>query len=191
MSSSDPATSRHPAAGKRLGADRTPEAPLRVLGIDPGIANLGLGVVEELRREARLVGSVTVKTSARQAQTQRLLHLRGELVDYIELHRPQVIAIEGQYFHRQREVSFKVGQAVGVVLLSAAELDLPVFEYGPMQVKQALVGNGRADKAQVAFMVRALLKLPAELSSNHAADAVALALTHLQSRRVSQLGAKS
>lgn len=145
-------------------------------------------MVEEFRREARLLGSVTVKTTARQEQPQRLLHLRRELLDYIEQHQPHVVAIEGQYFHRQREVSFKVGQAVGVVLLSAAELTLPVFEYGPMQVKQALVGNGRADKAQVAFMVRALLKLPAELGSNHAVDAVALALTHLQSRRVSQLG---
>ena len=146
-------------------------------------------MVEEFRRDARLLGSTTVKTTARQPQAQRLLHLRTELLKYVDEHKPDVVAIEGQYFHRQREVSFKVGQAVGVVLLSAAELDLPVFEYGPMQVKQALVGNGRADKAQVSFMVRALLKLPAELGSNHAADAVALALTHLQSRRVSQLGA--
>lgn len=173
---------------RRLLDSKPDEPPLRVLGIDPGIANLGLGVVEESRREARLLGSVTIKTSPRQAQAQRLLHIRRELIACIELHRPQVIAIEGQYFHRQRDVSFRVGQAVGVVLLSAAQLELPVFEYGPMQVKQALVGTGRADKAQVAFMVRALLKLPAELGSNHAADAVALALTHLQSRRVKQLG---
>lgn len=188
MSSSRSSSPNASVTGGRFGAERPPEAPVRVLGVDPGIANLGLAMVEEVRREARLLGSATVKTSARQEQSQRLLHLRRELLDYIELHRPQVVAIEGQYFHRQREVSFKVGQAVGVVLLSAAELELPVFEYGPMQVKQALVGNGRADKAQVAFMVKALLKLPTELSSNHAADAVALALTHLQSRRVSQLG---
>ncbi len=95
------------------------------------------------------------------------------------------LAIEGQFFHHQRDVAFRVGQAVGVVLLAAAQRDLPVFEYGPMLVKQSLVGTGGAAKAQVAFMVRALLNLPKEPGTSHEADALALALTHLQSRRVS------
>lgn len=176
MSASIPTNLRRPAD--------EPEPPYRVLGVDPGLANLGLGVVEEERREARLVASAIVTTSPRTPQSERLLDIRREVVAFVRAHGPHVLAIEGQYFHRQRDVSFRVGQAVGVVLLTAAELELPVHEYGPMQVKQALVGTGRADKAQVAFMVRALLKLPTSPQNNHVADALALALTHLQSRRV-------
>lgn len=162
--------------------------PLRVVGIDPGLANLGLGAVEEVGNEPRLLGSRLVKTSPRQAAAQRLLNLRLTVSEFVAEHRPEAIVIEGQYFHQQREVAFKVGQAVGVVLLAAAESGVSVFEYGPLQVKQALVGTGRADKAQVAFMVRALLKLSATPSSDHVADALALALTHLQHRRVAALG---
>jgi len=161
--------------------------PLRVLGVDPGLANLGLGVVEEVRKEARLLGTIMVTTSARQAQGERLLTLRKELQAFMALHRPDVVAIEGQFLRHQRQTSFKVGQAVGVVLLTVAEAGLPVFEYGPEQVKRSLVGNGRADKAQVGFMVRAILKLGAVEQRDHVTDALALALTHLQSRRLGAL----
>ncbi len=160
----------------------------RVVGIDPGLANLGLGAVEEVGNEPRLLGSLLLTTRPREAQAARLLRLRLAVAEFLAEHRPDALAVEGQYFHRQREVAFKVGQAVGVVLLTAAESGVPVFEYGPLQVKQALVGSGRADKAQVAYMVRALLKLSATPSSHHVADALALALTHLQHRRVAQLG---
>lgn len=157
------------------------------MGVDPGLANLGLGAVEEVRKEARLLGTAMVTTSPRQAQGERLLTLRKELQAFIALHRPDVMAIEGQFLRHQRQTSFKVGQAVGVVLLTAAEQGLPVFEYGPEQVKRSLVGNGRADKAQVAFMVRAILKLTASPERDHVTDALALALTHLQSRRLGAL----
>lgn len=158
--------------------------PYRVVGVDPGIANLGLGAVEEIGRELRLLGSDLVRTSSRLPAASRLLSLSRAVSSFIDLHEPTAIAIEGQFFHHQRDVAFRVGQAVGVVLLAAAERDLPVFEYGPMSVKQALVGTGRASKAQVAFMVRALLHLPKEPGTSHEADAIALALTHIQSRRI-------
>ena len=162
-----------------------PEAPpYRVVGVDPGIANLGLGAVEEVRRDARLLASEVVRTSARDGQAERLLALRDAVAAFLDAHRPHAVAIEGQFFHQQRDVSFRVGQAYGVVLLTAAERRLPVFEYGPMQVKQALVGTGRAQKAQVGFMVRALLGLDRAVANHHASDALALALTHLHSRRV-------
>lgn len=167
------------------GAQGAAEAtPTRVLGVDPGLANLGLGVVEEARRDARFVASALIRTHPRMAQAERLMKLRSEFQAFILTHRPQVLAIEGQYFHHQRATAFQVGQAVGVVLLTAAEAGLPVHEYGPMQIKQALVGTGRASKDQVAFMVRALLKLSATPKNGHEADALAIALTHLQSRRV-------
>lgn len=158
------------------------------MGIDPGLANLGLGAVEEVGNEPRLLDSLLLTTRPREPQAARLLRLKLAVSQFVAEYRPDALAIEGQYFHQQREVAFKVGQAVGVVLLVAAESELPVFEYGPLQVKQALVGNGRADKAQVAYMVRALLKLSATPASSHVADALALALTHLQHRRVAQLG---
>ena len=159
--------------------------PYRVVGVDPGIANLGLGAIEEVRRDARLLASEVVRTRAGEAQAVRLLALRDAVTAFLDVHRPDALAIEGQFFHQQRDVSFRVGQAYGVVLLTAAERGVPVFEYGPMQVKQALVGTGRAQKAQVAFMVRALLGLDKAVANHHAADALALALTHLHSRRLS------
>jgi len=154
------------------------------VGVDPGIANLGLGAVEERGREARLLASEVVRTPARQAQEARLLTLKHATAAFLDAHRPHALAIEGQFFHRQRDVSFKVGQAFGVVLLTAAERGVPVFEYGPMQVKQALVGTGRAHKDQVTYMVRALLGMTQAPTDHHASDALALALTHLSSRRV-------
>lgn len=158
--------------------------PYRVVGVDPGIANLGLGAIEEVRRDARLLASEVVRTRSGEAQAARLLTLRDAVAVFLDAHRPDALAIEGQFFHQQRDVSFRVGQAFGVVLLAAAEREVPVFEYGPMQVKQALVGTGRAQKAQVAFMVRALLGLDKAIANHHAADALALALTHLHSRRL-------
>lgn len=161
--------------------------PLRVLGVDPGLANVGLGVVEEVRKDARLVGTALLTTSPRQPQGERLLTIRRRLAALIDEHAPDVIALEGQFLKHQGPTTFRVGQAVGVVLVTAAERGLPVFEYGPEQVKRALVGTGRADKAQVAFMVRALLKLDATPERDHVTDALALALTHLQSRRIGEL----
>lgn len=154
------------------------------MGIDPGLANLGLGAVEEERKQARLLGSLLLKTSSREAGPERLRALRDGVTAFLKAHRPDAIVLEAQFFHRQKDVSFKVGQAFGVVMLCAADLGVPVFEYGPLEVKQALVGTGRADKGQVAFMVRALLEMPRQPSTDHEADALALALTHLQSRRL-------
>src|SRR5690606_23322572 len=109
----------------------------RVVGIDPGLANLGLGAVEEARNEPRLLGSLLLKTSARDDQSSRLQAIRDQVDGFLELHRPDALAIEGQFFHHQRAAAFKVGQAFGVVMLCAADRGVPVFEYGPLQVKQA------------------------------------------------------
>lgn len=161
-----------------------PPATLRVVGIDPGLANLGLGAVEERGRTFHHLGSEQVVTRSTTPQSERLQALYQATESFLARHRPDAVAIEGQYFHRQREASFKVGQAFGVCLLAAAEAGAPVFEYGPMQVKQTLVGSGRASKAQVAYMVRGMLQLQTIPASSHVADALALALTHLSFRRI-------
>jgi crossover junction endodeoxyribonuclease RuvC len=157
-----------------------------VVGIDPGLANLGLGAVCEEGRQARYLGSTLVRTSSKEDQAERLHYLYESVRGFLIQHGPDAVAIEGQYFHHQREMSFKLGQAYGICLLAARTLDLEVFEYGPMQVKQALVGAGRASKAQVSFMVRALLTEAPIIKDLHVTDALALALTHLSSRRISQ-----
>lgn len=158
-----------------------------MVGVDPGLANLGMGAVEEVGIQPRLLDSLLLKTSPRALQPERLRSIRDSVTAFLEVQRPHAVVIEGQFFHQQKAVAFKVGQAFGVVMLCAADLGVPVYEYGPLQVKQTLVGTGRADKAQVAYMVRALLKLPKAPESDHVSDAIALALTHLQSRRIGAL----
>ena len=158
------------------------------MGLDPGLANLGLGAVEERGKTYRLLGTDMVTTPSGHETTARLLHIYERVAAFLDTHAPDALAIEGQFFHRQRDVAFKVGQAFGVCLLAAAERDVPVFEYGPMQVKQALVGTGRASKAQVAFMVRGILELDGRPDTSHVADALALAITHTNHRKLAELG---
>lgn len=162
----------------------TAKPVLTVVGCDPGLANLGLGAVRETGRDVTWLGSELLKTSARTPLAERLEALHAGVSAFLAEHEPDALVVEGQYFHQQRDTAFKVGQAVGVTLLAAAVQGIPVFEYGPMQVKQTLVGTGRASKDQVLYMVRALLGPAASGLSHHAGDALALALTHLSARRV-------
>ena len=158
-----------------------------VVGIDPGLANLGIGVVREEGKTPKFVHCELVKTSASLETPQRLAMLYRVVRGVLEVHKPEAMAIESQYFHeRQAANAFKIGEAAGVILLAAAQLEVPVFEYGPMAVKQAIVGTGGASKEQIMYMVRATLALPKNPDSSHAADALALAMTHLASRRVNQ-----
>lgn len=162
---------------------KSPET-IVVAGCDPGLANLGLGAVRETGRDVSLLGAELIRTSSQLDAALRLEQIHEGVTRFLAQHRPDALAIEGQYFHHQKAAAFKVGQAVGVTLLAAAAASVPVFEYGPMQVKQSLVGTGRADKAQVLYMVRALLGTGGGKLSHHAGDALALALTHLNARRV-------
>jgi crossover junction endodeoxyribonuclease RuvC len=173
-----------------LTSNRPSTSTLHVVGIDPGIANLGIGAIKQEGTKAHLLNCQLIRTHAHDDASIRLLTLYTEVKGFLKVHQPQALALESQYFHQQKEVAFKVGQAVGVCLLAAGELHIPVFEYGPMQVKQALVGTGKADKVQVAFMVRALLNLTKPLESHHVADALALALTHLSFHKVNSMSKK-
>ncbi len=154
-----------------------------VVGIDPGLANLGLGAVLEQKREATHLGSKLVRTSSNIIQPERLNHIFTEVKSFLQHYKPSALAIEGQFFKPRGNTGFKVGQAVGVCLLSACQLDIPVTEYSPKQVKQTLVGTGAASKEQVIYMVKAMLKL-SKLESNHVGDALALALTYLSNKRL-------
>ncbi len=158
-----------------------------VVGVDPGLANLGIGVVREEGKTPRFVSCELVRTSSEMNTPERLLMIHRAVKSVLEVHQPDALAIESQFFHQQPGTAFKVGEAVGVVLLACAQREIPVFEYGPMEVKQALVGTGGASKEQVIFMVRATLALTKNPESTHAADALGLALTHLANRRVREV----
>ncbi len=161
---------------------------MRILGVDPGLANLGLGAIIARGSEARLLAMELVRTRSRDDEGARLAMLYDAVRAMIEALDVEALVVEGQFFHRQRDAATKVGQALGVVRLAAHHAGVPVSSYGPLQVKQALVGTGRADKAQVDYMVRALLRLTSAPPSHHVSDALALALTHWSAHR---LGARA
>jgi crossover junction endodeoxyribonuclease RuvC len=149
-----------------------------VLGIDPGLANTGYGVVA--RRGGRLLaldGGV-IETHAGVAPERRLADIHAAVDALMEEHQPQAVALEELYFGQNVRTAFAVGQARGVVLLAAGQHGLPCSSYTPQQVKSAVCGSGRAQKDQVARMVQVLLGLAEEPRPDHAADALAVALCH-------------
>ena len=146
-----------------------------VLGIDPGTAALGYGVVER-NGALRAVDFGCLVTNADRPMPERLLAIHDLVRDVIELYAPDVLAIERIYFSRNVQTAFAVGQARGVVLLAAAEHDIPVREATPSEVKSAVAGYGAADKVQVARMVQVLLGMSAPPVPDDAADALAIGI---------------
>jgi crossover junction endodeoxyribonuclease RuvC len=151
---------------------------VNVLGIDPGLANTGYGLVA--RRGGRFValdGGV-VRTSAGVPLERRLATLYAEVEALLDRHRPDAVALEDLYFGQNARSAFAVGQARGVVLLAAGRQGIPCSSYTPQQVKQAVCGTGRAGKDQVARMVCTLLALPDDPLPDHATDALAVGVCH-------------
>jgi len=159
-----------------------------VLGIDPGTATTGYGLVQENRDGSLTAVSFgVIKTEAGKPMPERLLSLYRELSEILLLHRPQSGAVEKLFFQRNVTTALSVGQARGVVLLALAQNELPVAEYTPMEIKQAVAGYGGADKQQVQQMVRALLDLDEVPRPDDAADALAVAICHLHSAHTQSL----
>ncbi len=155
---------------------------MRVLGIDPGTATVGYGVVERsgsLGAAARLVECGILRTRPREALQHRLAIIHEGLRELIERHRPDVLAVEDIFYATNVRTTVVLGHARGVILLAGAQAGLVVAEYSPALVKKTVVGRGAALKPQVGFMVAKLLKLSAAPKPADAADAVAVALTHL------------
>ena len=153
---------------------------MRVLGVDPGLSRCGLGVVDGDTHRARIVRAGVIQTDPDQPTASRLAHLHAELTALIAELRPQAVAIERVFINANRSTAMGVGQAAGVALLAAAQGGAHAVEYTPSQVKAAVTGAGDADKAQVGFMVRALLKLDDVPRPPDVADALALGLCHLR-----------
>lgn len=159
-----------------------------VLGIDPGTATCGYGVVsEDDAGDARLVRYGVFQTRAGTPMPQRLFTIHRELTTVIQETSPGALAVEELFFKRNVTTAITVGQARGVVLLAAAQAGLPVYEYTPAEVKQTLVGYGGADKRQVQEMLRMMLGLDEIPRPDDAADAIAVAICHLRNMRLHQL----
>jgi crossover junction endodeoxyribonuclease RuvC len=149
-----------------------------VLGIDPGTRNTGYGVVfARGQRLAALDGGV-IETEPNLPLEKRLVRIHSAVSDLIKEHQPNAVAIEDLFFGQNARSAFSVGQARGVVMLSAGMHGLPCYSYTPQAVKQAVCGSGRAEKDQVQRMVGSLLSLPEPPSPDHAADALAVAICH-------------
>ncbi|MET0761066.1 MAG: crossover junction endodeoxyribonuclease RuvC [Thermoleophilaceae bacterium] len=152
-----------------------------VLGIDPGTAHMGYGVVLSRGQKLAALDGGVIQTRPGAPLERRLADIHARVCDLIREHRPAALAIEDLYFGRNAHSAFAVGQARGVVLLSAGMAGIPCFSYTPQVVKQAVCGSGGAGKEQVQRMVGALLSLPELPRPDHAADALAVAICHANS----------
>src|SRR5581483_9693076 len=150
-----------------------------VLGIDPGTANTGDGVVHGRGSQMRVLASGVVATKSAVALERRLAEIHARVGELLDHHRPDSVAVEELYFGANTRSAFAVGHARGVVLLAAGERGVASRSYTPQQVKAAVCGHGSADKAQVGRMVARLLGLPVPPTPDHAADALAVAICEL------------
>jgi len=158
-----------------------------VIGIDPGIATTGYGLVRDSADALEVVDFGVIETPAGQPLHNRLLLLHDQLKKILLLHKPDSGAVEKLFFQRNVRTAMAVGQARGVALLALAEASLDVAEYTPLEVKQAVVGYGAAEKSQVQQMVCALLGMESIPQPDDAADALAIAICHLHSARFTSL----
>ncbi|MBI4374501.1 MAG: crossover junction endodeoxyribonuclease RuvC [Deltaproteobacteria bacterium] len=159
---------------------------MRVLGIDPGSAITGYGIVEKAGAQFRHVANGTVRTSRSSSFSKRLQKIFSEIGELIVKSRPDVMAVEEIFFAKNPMSALKLGESRGVALLAAAQHDLAVHEYSTREIKQAVTGYGQASKEQIQKMVRQLLKLP-QVATEDASDALALAICHLQSYKMKEL----
>ena len=152
---------------------------MRVLGIDPGLASIGWGVVDSKRNRLSHVARGTIKTSSRDDTGSRLKKIYNEIINIIEKYHPEQASLETLYFAKNTSSALPVAQARGVQVLACSMAGLSVGEYTPLEIKQAVVGNGRAEKQQVENMVYLLLGLREKEKSDHATDALAAAICHI------------
>lgn len=151
---------------------------MRILGIDPGYARVGWGVIEMQNVKCKMQNCGCIETSKDTASQERLAYAYKQVCALIKKYKPDVLAIEELFFTNNAKTAFKVGEARGVIILAGATQKIPVFSYTPLQVKIAVTGYGNADKGQVGRMIKAILKLKEMPKLDDTTDAIAVALTH-------------
>lgn len=161
---------------------------MAVIGIDPGTASTGFGIIKETSgSQLELLDYGVIRTPPEDLPEIRLLSLYGQLKKLLDKYKPETSAVENLFFQRNVKTAMSVGQARGVILLALSESRIPVYEYNPMDVKQAVAGYGRADKHQVQEMVKTLMRLPDLPKPDDAADALAVAICHINSHKLKRL----
>lgn len=154
---------------------------MRILGIDPGLATVGFSIVDADKNKMKFVTCGVISTPAHTSLSSRLDRIYEDMNELIKTFNPDVMSIEELFFNTNITTGISVAHARGVILLAAYRAGVAVYEYTPLQVKQAVVGYGRAEKRQVIDMVKRILNLPAAPKPDDAADAVALAICHARS----------
>ena len=155
---------------------------IRILGLDPGLVRTGWGVIDVIGNKLIHIAHGVLTPSTSQPMAMRLVSLHDGVVDIIQTHKPDEVAVEETFSNVNPESTIKLGHARGVILVPPAKAELPVAEYAAREIKKAVVGTGGADKTQVAFMIRRLLP-GSNLRSGDASDALAVAITHAHRRR--------
>ena len=155
-----------------------------IMGVDPGTATTGYGVIEADHQYCRLVTYGTIRTTPEQTRAERLRRIHSQLEQLIAKYSPQAVVVEQLFFSRNVSTAMAVGEARGVVLLAIAQASLPLHEYTPSAVKQSLSGSGRANKSEIKHAVAWELDLPSPPTPDDAADALAIALCHLYNARL-------
>lgn len=155
-----------------------------VLGIDPGTATTGYGVVAYQAGREKLIEYGTITTPSDMEMAYRLLLINQNLNRVIQVHKPDAVAIEQIFFHKNSKTVITVAQARGVAMFTAAREGIAIGEYTPLQIKQSVVGYGKADKKQVQIMVQKILAMPELPRPDDAADALAVAICHIHSYRL-------
>ncbi len=163
----------------------------RVIGVDPGVANLGLAVVERRERRSRIVWAATIQTSSGTAEAQRVWHVAEAFRAAIADHAPRAVAVERVAWNVNEASAMAVARATGALLLVAAESGLDVAEYGPLEVKNAVAGSGSATKSQVREALRRIHAISDVPKEPDACDAVAVAVTHLVRARFADAVARA
>ena len=154
-----------------------------IIGIDPGVARVGYGVLERTERYPTMLTCGCIETRSSLSQSQRLREIYESISQVLDEYNPACVAIEQLFFSRNTTSAMQVSEARGVLLLAVEQRDIPVAEYTPNQIKQAVTGSGRADKHQVQEMMRRLLRLQEIPRPDDAADGLAVALCHIHTMR--------
>lgn len=161
-----------------------------ILGIDPGIANTGYGIVQSNASRVQPLHFGNIQTSPKTASEERLKIIYDTVTDLITQFKIESVVLEDVFFNKNVSSAFSVGEVKGIIKLAAANTGFPVTTYTPLQVKQAIVGYGKATKIQVQKMVQALLKLKELPQPDHAADALAVAICHARSHKLIKIREK-
>ncbi|MCU0640753.1 MAG: crossover junction endodeoxyribonuclease RuvC [Candidatus Margulisbacteria bacterium] len=157
------------------------------LGIDPGTATTGFGLVRQQADKLAHVSCGVITTTPKESTQDRLRKIHAEIKQLIATHKPTHMAVERLFFGTNTKTAIAVAQARGIVLLTAAECGVPVIEYTPLEVKVAVTGYGKAEKKQIQQMVKLLLKMPEVPRPDDAADALAVAICHLHSHKMTRV----